>query len=155
MGTTGSLISIPELGPIYDLQGNVLGHHRGLAYYTIGQRKGLGITSHEPLHVIKIDSARNALVVGHASALDRQEFIVNNMHYLSDETPTTPFEAQVRVRYKALEQPALLTPWEEGKRVHVRLLHPQRAITPGQAAVFYGGEDGDEVLCGGIIASET
>jgi tRNA-specific 2-thiouridylase len=151
--TTGSLISIPKPGPIYDLQGNVLGRHRGLAYYTIGQRKGLGITSREPLHVIKIDSTSNALVVGHASALDRQEFVVGNMHYLSGETPTAPFEAQVRVRYKALEQPALLTPLQ-GRRAHVRLLHPQRAITPGQAAVFYGGEDGDEVLCGGIIASE-
>jgi tRNA-specific 2-thiouridylase len=151
--TTGSLISIPKPGPIYDLQGNVLGRHRGLAYYTIGQRKGLGITSREPLHVIKMDPARNALIVGLASALDRQEFVVGNMHYLSGEIPTAPFEAQVRVRYKALEQPALVTP-QEGKRVHVRLLHPQRAITPGQAAVFYGGEDGDEVLCGGIIASE-
>ncbi len=151
--TTESLISIPKPGPIYDLQGNVLGRHHGLAYYTIGQRKGLGITSREPLHVIKMDPTNNALIVGQASALDRQEFVVGNMHYLSDEIPTATFEAQVRVRYKAHEQPALVTPLE-GKRVHVRLLHPQRAITPGQAAVFYGGEDGDEVLCGGIIASE-
>jgi tRNA-specific 2-thiouridylase len=150
---TQPLISIPKPGPIYDLQGNVRGRHRGLAYYTIGQRKGLGITSREPLHVIKIDSANNALIVGHASALDRQEFFVGDMHYLSDEIPTVPFEAYVRVRYKALEQPALLTPLAGG-RGHVRFLHPQRAITPGQAAVFYGGEDGDEVLCGGIIASE-
>jgi tRNA-specific 2-thiouridylase len=151
--TTESLISIPKPGPIYDLEGNLLGRHRGLAYYTVGQRKGLGITSREPLHVIKMDSTNNALIVGQASALDRQEFVVGNMHYLSGEIPTAPFEAQVRVRYKALEQPALATPLED-KRVHVRLLHPQRAITPGQAAVFYGGEDGDEVLCGGIIASE-
>lgn len=151
--TTESLISIPKPGPIYDLQGNVLGRHRGLAYYTIGQRKGLGITSREPLHVIKMDPTNNALIVGQASTLDRQEFVVGNMHYLSDEIPTATFEVQVRVRYKAHEQPALVTPLE-GKRVHVRLLHPQRAITPGQAAVFYGGEDGDEVLCGGIIASE-
>jgi tRNA-specific 2-thiouridylase len=151
--TAGSLISIPKPGPIYDLQENVLGRHRGLAYYTIGQRKGLGITSREPLHVIKIDPARNALIVGQASDLDRQEFTVGNMHYLSGEIPSAPLEVKVRVRYKALEQSALLTPLE-GKRAHVRLLYPQRAITPGQAAVFYGGEDGDEVLCGGIIASE-
>jgi tRNA-specific 2-thiouridylase len=153
LATAGSLISIPKPGPIYDLQGNILGRHRGLAYYTIGQRKGLGITSREPLHVIKINPACTALIVGRASDLDRQEFTVDNMHYLSGETPTEPFEVQVRVRYKALEQPALLTPLE-GKRAHVKLLHPQRAITPGQAAVFYGGEDGDEVLCGGIIAAE-
>jgi tRNA-specific 2-thiouridylase len=151
--TTGPLISIPKPGPIYDLQGNVLGRHRGLAYYTIGQRKGLGITSREPLHVIKIDSVSNALIVGHASALDQQDFFVGDMHYLSGEVPIAPFDALVRVRYKALEQPALLTPLEGG-RAHVRLSHPLRAITPGQAAVFYGGEDGDEVLCGGIISSE-
>jgi len=145
------LISIPKPGPIYDQQGAVLGRHRGLAYYTIGQRKGLGITSHEPLHVLKIDSARNALVVGPAAALDQQEFLVGKMHYLTGEMPSEPFEAYVRVRYKANEQLALVTPLA-GEQARVTLLHPQRAITPGQAAVFYGGEDGNEVLCGGIIA---
>src|SRR5436305_1213923 len=147
----GGLISIPRPGPIYDQQGTLLGRHRGLAYYTIGQRKGLGITSHQPLHVLKIDSARNALVVGPAAALDQLEFVVGKMHYLTGETPTEPFEAHVRVRYKASEQPALVTPLA-GEQARVTLLHPQRAITPGQAAVFYGGEGGDEVLCGGIIA---
>ncbi len=155
-GVTGGaaragVISIPKPGPIYDQQGMLLGRHRGLAYYTIGQRKGLGITSHEPLHVLKIDSARNALVVGPAAALDQLEFQVGKMHYLAGEVPTEPFEAHVRVRYKANEQPALVTPLA-GEQARVTLLHPQRAITPGQAAVFYGGEDGDEVLCGGIIA---
>jgi tRNA-uridine 2-sulfurtransferase len=148
--SNGALISIPRPGPIYDQQGNTLGRHRGLAYYTIGQRKGLGLTSLEPLHVLKIDSAHNALVVGSASALEQREFVVVTMHYLSGETPTSPFEALVRVRYKAPEQPALVTPLT-GNRVQVTLVHPQRAITPGQAAVFYGGNDGDEVLCGGII----
>lgn len=148
--TATSLISIPKPGPILDLQGNTLGRHRGLAYYTIGQRKGLGITSRDPLHVLKIDASQNALVVGPASALDQLEFTVRQMHYLSGETPAEPFEALVRVRYKAPEQPALVTPLE-GNRVRVTLVHPQRAITPGQAAVFYGGEDGNEVLCGGII----
>ncbi|GCF07912.1 tRNA 2-thiouridine(34) synthase MnmA [Dictyobacter arantiisoli] len=144
------LISIPKPGPIYDQQGNTLGRHRGLAYYTIGQRKGLGITSRDPLHVLKIDSDHNSLVVGPAQALEKAEFLVKEMHYLSGETPTQPFEAMVRVRYKAPEQPALVTPLEDN-RVRVTLLHPQRAITPGQAAVFYGGENGAEVLCGGII----
>ena len=72
------------------------------------------------------------------------------MHFLSGDAPTEPFDALVRVRYKASEEPARVTPLEGG-RVHVALEHAQRAITPGQAAVFYGGEDGDEVLCGGII----
>ncbi|HEU5228698.1 MAG TPA: tRNA 2-thiouridine(34) synthase MnmA [Ktedonobacteraceae bacterium] len=144
------LIAIPKPGPIYDQQGSVIGRHRGLAYYTIGQRKGLGITSAEPLHVLKIDAANNALIVGPATALEQREFIVSTMHYVNGETPVEPFKARVRVRYKAPEQPALVTPLEHG-RVHVALESSQRAITPGQAAVFYGGEDGDEVVCGGII----
>ncbi len=147
---SGTLISIPRPGPIYDQQGNTLGRHRGLAYYTIGQRKGLGITAHEPLHVLSIDATRNAIVVGPASALYQSEFTVGKMHFLSGDAPTEPFDALVRVRYKASEEPARVTPLEGG-RVHVALEHAQRAITPGQAAVFYGGEDGDEVLCGGII----
>jgi tRNA-specific 2-thiouridylase len=149
-GSLAPLIALPRPGPIYDMQGHMLGRHRGLAYYTIGQRKGLGITSAEPLHVLKINAEQNALIVGPATALDQSEFVVGRMHYLSGTVPTMPFEAMVRVRYKAPEQPALVTPLDE-QRVYVRLRHPQRAITPGQAAVFYGGEDGDEVLCGGII----
>ena len=149
-GSGSPLISIPKPGPIYDQEGNSVGRHRGLAYYTIGQRKGLGITSHDPLHVLTIDSTRNALVVGPAKALEQLEFLVGKMHYLSGEIPTQPFEALVRVRYKGVEESALVTPLE-GDRAHVTLLHPQRAITPGQAAVFYGGEDDAEVLCGGII----
>ena len=149
--STKPLITLPKSGPIYDQSGKTLGRHRGLAYYTIGQRKGLGLTSLEPLHVLKIDAEQNAIVVGPAVALEKQEFVVGNMHYLSGEMPSAPFDALVRVRYKATEQPALVTPIE-GNRVQVTLKNPQRAITPGQAAVFYGGADGDEVLCGGIIA---
>ena len=153
MGTTartGSVITLPKPGPIYDQGGKLLGRHRGLAYYTIGQRKGLGVTSTEPLHVLQIDAQQNALIVGPAQALEKTNFTVGKMHYVSGEIPTEPFEAAVRVRYKAAEQPALVTPLE-WKRAQVTLLHPQRAITPGQGAVFYGSEDGDEVLCGGII----
>jgi len=153
MGTaarTGSVITLPKPGPIYDQGGKLLGRHRGLAYYTIGQRKGLGVTSTEPLHVLQIDAQQNALIVGPAQALEKTSFTVGKMHYVSGEIPTEPFEAAVRVRYKATEQPALVTPLD-GRRAQVTLLQPQRAITPGQGAVFYGGEDGDEVLCGGII----
>jgi tRNA-specific 2-thiouridylase len=72
------------------------------------------------------------------------------MHFVSGVTPTEPFSARVRIRYKAPEQEALVTPLDD-QHVQVTFSRPQRAITPGQAAVFYGGEDGDEVLCGGII----
>jgi len=150
----GGVITLPKPGPIYNQDGKVLGRHRGLAYYTIGQRKGLGLTSPEPLHVLKIDAQQNALVVGPGQALEQTSFTVGKMHYVSGAIPTGPFEAAVRVRYKALEQPALVTPLE-GNRAQVTLLHPQRAITPGQGAVFYGGDNGDEVLCGGLIESDT
>ncbi|HLQ30679.1 MAG TPA: tRNA 2-thiouridine(34) synthase MnmA [Ktedonobacteraceae bacterium] len=150
--STKSLITLPKPGPIFDQSGKSLGRHRGLAFYTIGQRKGLGLTSQEPLHVLKLDAAQNALIVGPAAALERTSFTVGKMHYVSGELPTEPFEAKVRVRYKAPEVHALLTP-VEGNLVNVTLSRPQRSITPGQAAVFYGGEDGDEVLCGGIIVA--
>ncbi len=150
MARANGVITIPRPGPIYDLSGKTLGRHRGLAYYTIGQRKGLGITSSEPLHVIKIDADQNALVVGPAEALLKDSCTVGKMHYISGETPTEPFQALARIRYKAPEQEALVTPLE-GNRALITFTRPQRAITPGQAAVFYGGEDGDEVLCGGLI----
>jgi tRNA-specific 2-thiouridylase len=144
------MIHLPKPGPIFDLSGKSLGRHRGLAYYTIGQRKGLGITSLEPLHVLKIDSEQNALIVGPAKELEKTSCTVAKMHYISGETPSEPFKALARIRYKAPEQEAVVT-LLDGQCAHVTFSRPQRAITPGQAAVFYGGEDGDEVLCGGII----
>jgi tRNA-specific 2-thiouridylase len=144
------MIQLPKPGPIFDLSGKSLGRHRGLAYYTIGQRKGLGITSLEPLHVLKIDSEQNALIVGPAKELEKTSCTVAKMHYISGETPSEPFKALARIRYKAPEQEAVVT-LLDGQCAHVTFSRPQRAITPGQAAVFYGGEDGDEVLCGGII----
>ena len=150
VGTNG-MIQVPRPGPIYDQAGQALGRHRGLAYYTVGQRKGLGLTSPEPLHVLQIDAERNALVVGPADQLLRSTCIVKKMHYLSGDVPTGPFNALARIRYKAPEQEALVTPLD-AESVRVTFSRPQRSITPGQAAVFYGGENNDEVLCGGIIA---
>jgi tRNA-specific 2-thiouridylase len=144
------MIQIPRPGPIYNQEGQTLGRHRGLAYYTIGQRKGLGLTSLEALHVLRIDSEQNALIVGPAEALLRSTCIVGKMHFLNGEVPAEPFSARVRIRYKAPEQEAVVVPLD-AQHVQVTFSRPQRAITPGQAAVFYGGEDGDEVLCGGII----
>ena len=144
------LIQLPKPGPIVDLDGKRLGLHRGLAYYTIGQRKGLGITSSEPLHVLRIDSENNILIVGSAKELEQSSCTISNMHYINGEKPSKPFRAFARIRYKAPEKEAVVTPLE-GQRANVIFSQPQRAITPGQAAVFYGGEDGDEVLCGGII----
>ena len=140
----------PRPGPIVDTSGKHMGEHQGLAYYTVGQRKGLGVASHEPLHVLQLDAARNALVVGPAAALDRDTFTVRQTTYPSGIVPERPFTARVKVRYKALPVPGLITPQPEA-RAEIRLEQPQRAITPGQAAVFYGGTTGDEVLGGGLI----
>ncbi len=143
----------PRQGPILDVNGSQIGIHQGLAYYTIGQRKGLGLTSQEPLHVLKLDPTRNAVIVGGAQHLERETFTVQQVNYLSGEVPASPFEASVRVRYKAPEVPAVVTPLS-AKSAQITLARPQRAITPGQAAVFYGGSTGDEVLGGGIISGE-
>ena len=140
----------PQRGPILDTSGARVGEHAGLAYYTVGQRKGLGVASREPLHVLQLDPARNALVVGPAAALERDTFTVRQTTYPSGRVPEVPFAAQVKVRYKAALVPATVTPLPEGRAL-VRLEQPQRAITPGQAAVFYGGATGDEVLGGGLI----
>ncbi|HST88340.1 MAG TPA: tRNA 2-thiouridine(34) synthase MnmA [Ktedonobacterales bacterium] len=140
----------PAPGPIVDEAGQTLGRHSGLAHYTIGQRKGLGVSAREPLHVLRLDPARNAVVVGAAAALDRDAFSVRQTTFTSGDTPSLPFTCAVKVRYKAVPVPATVTPLDGGRAV-VRLGRPQRAITPGQAAVFYGGADGDLVLGGGLI----
>jgi tRNA-specific 2-thiouridylase len=147
-GETGR--AAPAGGTIVDESGARLGTHEGLAYYTIGQRKGLGVSAREPLHVLKLDAARNAVVVGPAAALDRREFAVRETTWPSGTAPTEPVEVMVKVRYKAAPAPGVVTPLPDG-RASVTLHEPLRAITPGQAAVFYADEDGDEVLGGGLI----
>ena len=140
----------PQPGPIVDSEGRHLGEHQGLAYYTVGQRKGLGVNAREPLHVLRLDAASNAVVVGPAQALDRETFTVRQVTSPRGSLPAVPFAAQVKVRYKAPLVDATIVPLD-GDRAEVRLAHPQRAISPGQAAVFYGGATGDEVLGGGLI----
>lgn len=140
----------PEPGVILDTEGHELGRHQGLAYYTIGQRKGLGVSGPRPLHVLQLDPARNAVVVGPAAALDRTAFTAREVRYTTGETPGMPFDAMVKVRYKAPLAPARIVPLP-GNRAEVRLETPLRAITPGQAVVLYGGTSGEEVLGGGLI----
>jgi tRNA-specific 2-thiouridylase len=140
----------PAAGTIVDEGGARLGTHEGLAYYTIGQRKGLGVSAREPLHVLKLDAARNTLVVGPAAALDRHEFTVRETTWTSAVAPAGSVAALVKTRYKATPAPGVVTPLADG-RASVSLREPLRALAPGQAAVFYGGADGDEVLGGGLI----
>ena len=142
--------SAPAPGPILNTAGQRLGTHQGLGYYTIGQRKGLGVSAREPLHVLRLDASRNAVVVGSASELDRAVFSVRSTTYTSGSIPAEPFAAQVKVRYKAQPVAGWVVPLD-GDRAEVRLDQAQRAITPGQAAVFYSGDAGDEVIGGGLI----
>jgi len=134
-------------GPIRDTSGRVLGQHKGLPAYTIGQRKGLEISAAEPLYVLAIEPAENALVVGAAAELGRGECAVEEMHYVSGEALESPFRALAQIRYRAQPTDVTVSPLPGGK-AHVRFDVPQRDITPGQFLVLY---DGEIVLGGGTI----
>jgi tRNA-specific 2-thiouridylase len=137
-------------GPIVDLAGREIGRHQGLPYYTIGQRRGLGVAWTEPLYVIAIDVAHNALIVGTASQLGRRQLRVKDVQFVSGCPPSQPTPVTVKIRYTGQEAAATLHPGDK-MRTSVRLSRPLRDVTPGQAAVFYQGEI---LLGGGIIAEE-
>ena len=137
----------PGEGEIVNTRGEVMGAHHGIHRYTVGQRRGIGIAGVRPLYVVSIDAARNRVVVGFQEELLRAEFTAAAVNWIIDVDATAQVRAEVRVRYRHTAAPALLTPLEQGRwRVHFD--EPQRAITPGQATVFYRG---DEVLGGGWI----
>ena len=131
-------------GEITDVYGHVLGHHDGIEFYTIGQRRGLGITTAKPVYVVELDPETNRVVVGDESALDRDEFIAERCNWHPFEQLTGPIEVMAKIRYNHPGTDATITPLEGGK-VKVKLHTPQRAITPGQAAVFYQ----DDLVVGG------
>jgi tRNA-specific 2-thiouridylase len=140
----------PELfnpGQVISSSGEVIGEHTGLANYTIGQRKGLGVSSSVALYVISKDTAANTLVVGEQEKLGSSLLTAREVNWVSGEVIGGSFRAEVKVRYTAKEAPALVTTLDEGRRIQVRFDKPQRDITAGQAAVFYQGE----VLIGGGI----
>ena len=138
---------IASPGLILTRDGQTLGEHTGLAYYTIGQRKGLGVSSPVPLYVLAKNSAANTLIVGPEDELGSREMTVVDINWIPGHPPAGLFRAEVKTRYTAKESPAQVTPLE-GSRAEVRFDAPQRDITPGQAAVFYNG---DLVLGGGLI----
>jgi tRNA-specific 2-thiouridylase len=134
-------------GPILTRDGRELGQHTGLPQYTIGQRKGLGISYPEPLYVLDTDPASNALIVGTREELGRRDLVAGRVNWIAGTAPEGPFRADVKIRYTARPVPAMVTPLPDG-RVTVEFDEPPRDITPGQSAVFY---DGDTCLGGGII----
>jgi len=135
-------------GPIVTKSGDVLGEHGGLSNYTIGQRKGLGISYSEPLYVLAMNPFRNALVVGTRDQLGRDQLVAERFNWISGATPAEAFRAEVKIRYRSQPQMALVQPLDDG-RVRIAFDQPQRDITPGQAAVAY---QGDVCLGGGLIA---
>lgn len=134
-------------GPIYDLQGEKVGTHRGIPFYTVGQRRGLGLAFGTPRYVVRIDVEKNALIIGEKKDLMRREMTAAKINWIKGEVPDSPFTAKVRIRYRHEEAPAQVFPLAGG-RMRVLFDSPQEAITPGQATVVY---DGDTVLGGGWI----
>lgn len=144
---TAGLPSRP--GDFVDTAGNPLGRHRGIAAYTVGQRKGLGLSFSEPRYVIAKDKARNTVTLGPREALFSRRLTVRDLNWIAVERLTAPLSVTAKTRYSQSEAEARLFPLEDG-RVLAEFREPQRAITPGQSAVFY---DGDTVVGGGTIES--
>ncbi len=135
-------------GEIVDAEGNVLGRHEGTHHYTVGQRKGLRVAAAEPLYVIATQPASQRVIVGRGTELMRSTLTASRVNWISIAAPASRITAQVKIRNRHQAAPAALIPTGDDTRVQVAFEEPQRAITPGQAAVFY---DGDLVLGGGWI----
>jgi len=133
-------------GDVIDTQGKKLGQHRGIAFYTIGQRHGLGLASGKPLYVIRIEPESNRIVLGHENELYSQKLTAQKLSWISGKAPREPITARAKIRYKSKETEATL--FFRNDTVDVHFTQPQKAVTPGQAIVFYNA---DEVLGGGII----
>ena len=135
-------------GPYLDLAGGqVLGQHRGIIRYTIGQHRGLGLSLPERRCVCRIDPEQNAVYLGREADLYASVLETETFHWIAGKTPAGPVPCTAKIRYSQKEQPATAYPLENGG-VRLEFAQPQRAVTPGQAAVLY---DGDEVLGGGVI----
>jgi tRNA-specific 2-thiouridylase len=145
--------SQPGPGDMVDTSGNVLGRHPGIQFFTIGQRRGLGLQGNtgSPMYVVKIDADTNQVVLGSQDELLRSSLWASRVNFISGAAFDGPMmEVTAKIRYKASESPATLVP--HGDWAEIRFHEPQRAITPGQALVFY---QGDEVVGGGIIEIEA
>ncbi len=136
-----------EPGPFLDLEGNVVGEHKGIPFYTIGQRRGLGLAMGEKIYVIDIDTEKNAVIIGPKEALECSELVAEDNNFILYKELDDVLEAHAQIRYNSKPVPATLYPAGDGK-VKVIFKEPQRAVTPGQAVVYYRGE---YLLGGGTI----
>ena len=137
----------PQPGDFVDETGRVLGRHRGLECYTAGQRKGLGVSADRPLYVISKNAENNTVLLGDNEELFSAALLASRVNWIAGETPAEKVYCTAKTRYSQKECDTVVTPLEGGC-AHVELLTPQRAVTAGQAVVFY---DGEEVLGGGTI----
>jgi tRNA-specific 2-thiouridylase len=138
---------LSRAGEVVDTDGAVLGSHRGAAAFTVGQRRGLGVSAPEPRYVLGVDVARNRVVVGPGELLERRGLVADRAHWVVGAPPADgPFEAEVRLRYRGEDVPAAVE--AAGDRLRVEFRSPQRGVAPGQSVVVYRGE---EVLGGGRI----
>jgi tRNA-specific 2-thiouridylase len=134
-------------GNFVDIDGNVLGKHKGIVHYTVGQRKGLGIAFGKPMFVLGIDVSKNQVILGDGNQVFKDTLTAFDLNFISIEGLYDEMRVNAKIRYSAKEAPAVISPLGDG-RVKVSFDAPQRAITPGQSVVFY---DGDTVVGGGII----
>ena len=142
------LAELPPAGEFVDLSGKVLGQHKGIVHYTVGQRKGLGIAFGKPMFVLSIDPKTNRVVLGEKGSEFAVSLVAENPNFIPFDTLSAPMRAEIKVRYSAKPASGTVIPTEDG--VYVEFDSPQRAITPGQAVVFYQ-PGGDMVLGGAII----
>jgi tRNA-uridine 2-sulfurtransferase len=143
---TELLDNTPNQGNFVYLNGKILGKHKGISYYTIGQRKGLGISFNKPAYVVKIDKDKNEVVIGEDKDLFKQNFIVKNVNWVSIEAPNEDLHAKTRIRYMHQEAESSIKMIGNGI-YSVDYFEAQKSITPGQIAVFYN----DDILLGGGI----
>jgi tRNA-specific 2-thiouridylase len=136
-------------GKIVDLEGRVLGEHPGFAFFTVGQRRGLGISAGEKLYVVALDREQGRVIVGPEEALYSEGLIVEEVHFIHPDRLSNEERIEVKIRYRSRAVPATLQITGNSARMRVVFEEPQRAVTPGQLAVFYRGE---KVLGGGTIA---
>ena len=134
-------------GNFIDPTGKVLGKHAGIIRYTVGQHRGLGIDTPGKRYVCAVNAADNTVTLGEAGDLMRREAIVNDFNWIAGEAPASPIRCKAKLRYRQVEQPAVVTPRADGS-VQILFDEPQRAVTPGQASVLY---DGEVVLGGGTV----
>ena len=142
---------LPGEGEIVTSEGTVIGAHAGIHRYTVGQRRGIGIADSRPLYVLGVEPASNRVVVGYDDELLSDGFTAAGVNWIAFDNPIEAVRAEVRVRYRHTAAPATVTP-QPNNRALVKFDEPQRAITPGQATVFYRG---DEVVGGGWIVKDS